>query len=730
MRLTIKTKLAGAFGVVIALSMAAGGVAYDRMSMMSDLMGRVALQSHKLDMARSIQLEVLSQVRAEKNMILASLDADTERFAAAIVESQTRTAKLRDELHGIATDEGKRLLDTFSGAYDRMNEGDAQIIKFADMNSNNKAVALAENEGTKSFSDLTAEIDRALPRQDSLGASESHADENAVTQFRVDVTGFWGDVRSVLATKDVAQVEQQSKLLLGTPEKLRAEKNQAVRALADADSGSALGNAFETWLKSATAIVEMNRGAGNLRAVDLSSGNGRRNAVETVSAANAYTDYVLRMENEMVETSAIASTQAKTLMVVMVVSSLLIAVVSATWIALNISRSLTRAVGLANTVATGDLSQTITTISKDEVGDLIVALNFMTANLNATARVADEIAAGNLTVDARRTSDKDRLGIALETMVVKLRTIVAEAVTAAQNVSAGSQQLSASAEELSQGSTEQAASTEEASASMEQMAANVKQNAENASQTEKIAHQSARAAEESGIAVGRAVDAMQTIAEKITIVQEIARQTDLLALNAAVEAARAGEHGRGFAVVASEVRKLAERSQTAATEIGMLSSETVKAAREAGSMLAKLVPDIKRTAELVEEITAACREQDVGSTQINQAIQQLDKVTQQNASASDEVSTTSEQLADQAEQLQATIAYFRINATAPAVLPSQVGVQPAHSVSQLRHLAAEGAKTIRPTLSSKGRRPKVSNGGFALDMERGDDHQDAAFRRA
>src|SRR4051812_27715289 len=284
----------------------------------------------------------------------------------------------------------------------------------------------------------------------------------------------------------------------------------------------------------------------------------------------------------------------------------------------------------------------------------------MTVNLNATAALANQIAQGDLTVEAKPLSDRDTLGLALESMVEKLRQIVSEALTAAQNVSAGSQELSASAEQLSQGATEQASSAEEASSSMEEMASNVKQNADNANQTEKIAAQSAKDAEVSGAAVGRAVNAMQTIAEKITIVQEIARQTDLLALNAAVEAARAGEHGKGFAVVASEVRKLAERSQAAAAEIGTLSSDTVKAAQQAGEMLGRLVPDICKTALLVEEISAACREQDVGSAQINQAIQQLDKVTQQNASASQQVSATSEELATQAERLQATIAYFRI----------------------------------------------------------------------
>ncbi len=193
------------------------------------------------------------------------------------------------------------------------------------------------------------------------------------------------------------------------------------------------------------------------------------------------------------------------------------------------------------------------------------------------------------------------------------------------------------------------------------MAANIKQNADNAAQTEKIARQSAKDAEASGEAVTRAVDAMRTIAEKIGIVQEIARQTDLLALNAAVEAARAGEHGKGFAVVASEVRKLAERSQSAAAEISAMSGDTVKAAAEAGEMLGRLVPDIRKTAELVSEISAACREQDIGAAQINEAIQQLDKVTQQNAGASEEMSATSEELASQAEELQTSIAFFKVD---------------------------------------------------------------------
>ena len=334
--------------------------------------------------------------------------------------------------------------------------------------------------------------------------------------------------------------------------------------------------------------------------------------------------------------------------------------------------------------------------------------------------VMREIAAGNLSVAVKtKPSDNDSLLAGTRDMVAKLKDVIGEVAGAARNVASGSEQMAAGAEQLSQGATEQAASTEEASSSVEQMAANIKQSADNASQTEEIARQSSENADVSGKAVAEAVIAMETIAEKIMIVQEIARQTDLLALNAAVEAARAGEHGRGFAVVAAEVRKLAERSQAAAQEISGLSGNTVKAAQSAGEMLTKLVPDIRKTAELVAEIAGASNEQNAGAAQINQAIQQLDKVTQQNTSAAEEMSSTAEELSSQADQLTSAISYFRIDGNETAARPTVSVIKPARNPVGAMHARL---KTATGATGSFG-------GGFDLNMGDAGDDLDREFTR-
>ena len=401
---------------------------------------------------------------------------------------------------------------------------------------------------------------------------------------------------------------------------------------------------------------------------------------------------------------------------------LALAVALGTVIAWTIVRSITRPLHTAGTlidrVSKGDLSCDAEADSKDEFGQMIAAMNRMVENLRGAANVAGEISEGNLSCEPKALSDKDVLGQALIGMVQNLRTAaqiaaaiaegdltveaaprserdalgqalkkmlgnlrktVAEVATAAANVTTGSDEMSSTAQQLSQGATEQAASAQESTSSMEEMTSSVQQNADNARQTDKIASKAAEDARASGDAVVRTVSAMKEVAEKIGIIEEIARKTDLLALNAAVEAARAGEHGRGFAVVASEVRKLAERSQTAAGEISRLTVGGVQTAETAGQLLAKLVPDIQKTAELVREIAAASAEQSTGADQVNKAIQQLDQVIQQNAAASEEMASTAEELSSQAEGLQSTIDFFKTGESAQVRRPPERKGAPATS---------------------------------------------------
>lgn len=401
-----------------------------------------------------------------------------------------------------------------------------------------------------------------------------------------------------------------------------------------------------------------------------------------VAAAKATSEAGVKATQDGSAAAGSALAAASTIMITGLVAALLIGVVVAFFLTVGITRPVLQGVEFAKRMAGGDFTTQLDINQKDEIGVLAQALN---------------------------------------DMVLRLRQVVADVRGATENVASGSEELSASSETLSQGATEQAAAIEEVSSSMEQMASNIKQNADNALQTEKIALQAAKDAQEGGVAVNKAVDAMKNIAEKIGIIEEIARQTNLLALNAAIEAARAGEHGKGFAVVAAEVRKLAERSGNAAGEISDLSSSTVTVSEKAGEMLMKLVPDIQRTAELVQEIAAATGEQNAGADQINKAIQQLDQVIQQNASASEEMASTSEELSSQAQQLQQTMGFFQVDASGGGSLRSRKPKALPAGPSAMAHKPAPAKPGPRSGSA------KSTSGGIDLDLR--SDSDDADFEK-
>ncbi|MDM8516684.1 Cache 3/Cache 2 fusion domain-containing protein [Desulfobacterales bacterium HSG16] len=396
---------------------------------------------------------------------------------------------------------------------------------------------------------------------------------------------------------------------------------------------------------------------------------------------------------------------------------------------------------------------------KNEIGSMNAAMNKMVFNLRSTVSMAEKIAGGDLTVKVNILSEKDILGHALKDMVNNLLAVavnVRQAVdtskvmadnfmASAKNVSALSQQMSMSSDQMAEGSSEQAAASEEVSSSMEEMNANIKQNADNAFQTEKIAIKASGEIREISSIVANTVTAMREIAEKISVIEEIARETNMLALNASIEAARAGEHGKGFTVVAFEVKKLAEHSRAAAAQIDKLSTSSVDVAEKTGEMLERTAPDIQKTAELVQEISAACNEQSSGADQVNKATQQLDQVIQQNASTSEEMSASSENLASsaeelsasaarmasQAEQLQASIAFFKISQgiISPPSLPTYS--QPEAP------LQAPLQPPPRPSCSPEIGIPKTlpekeSESGIKLDMNEfagQEDDLDSDFKR-
>ena len=696
MRIAIKTKLVATFSTVILLSGVSMYVAVQNLADLNERMDQAingrAAATLGLSKAETLTTDVSSQTR---QMILSN-DAEEMADVAKTMEAKNTeiATTLADVRSKLTTDTGRGMLDDFNkkwAAYWTQNLAMQAITR---KNTDFEAFRVSTTDGSAAIGTAEESVMRLLKAlHDSVARGDAGALESyeRASEVRADISDFFRQHRNILLAS--SEPERQT-TWLEDYNKAASEIDADLTALTTGLQGSQrliateLQKSFATVKEAADRSNALSLQRSGYESTNLANNELRAAREEAVSSLNELITFNNERQAADLQASVETYEASRSMLIGLLAISTMIAVGAALWIVLSIGRGLRKANDAVRSVSEGDLTRFADITTKDEIGDLLGYVN---------------------------------------TMIERLRGVVADALSASDNVSSGSQELSSSSETLSQGAPEQASSAEEASATMEEMAANIKQNADNAAQTEKIARQSAKDAETSGEAVGRAVGAMRTIAEKISIVQEIARQTDLLALNAAVEAARAGEHGKGFAVVASEVRKLAERSQAAAAEISTLSGQTVSVATEAGEMLNRLVPDIRKTAELVSEISAACREQDIGASQINEAIQQLDKVTQQNAGASEEMSGTSEELAAQAEELQTSIAFFRVDRASGMPVAVQRRPAPVAARPATAKPAANMARKNDNTVNAQQARAR----GFALDMSMGGpDADDADFRES
>ncbi len=540
--------------------------------------------------------------------------------------------------------------------------------------------------------------------------------ERGVTQLRSEQREQGESLAELLAQNAAERIINFDYLSLESMAKNALKDDDLDHVVFFDDKGSPLTTVAPGYVRQGGVEREITDGAAVLGAVVLHFND--RHVQEAVKASEAH---LAKLLQGFEEARAAANRTISGRVALLSLAGLLL-ICSAVYLLFSrmIVSPLRDGMALAEAIREGDLSRRLNLEKRDELGQLASALDGMAEGLEQKAALADRIAEGDLTVEVPLNSERDRLGHALRKMVQSLAGLVGQIFASAEHLVSGSSQVSASSQLLSQGATEQAASAEEASSSIEQMVANIRQNADNAQQTEKIAIQAAVNAQEGGEAVGATVSAMREIAQKILIIEEIARQTNLLALNAAIEAARAGEHGRGFAVVAAEVRKLAERSQGAAAEINGLSVSSVDVAERAGTLLGEMVPSIQRTSELVQEIAAASREQDAGAEQIAKAIQQLDQIIQQNVASGEELSSTAEELSEQVEQLKDMVAYFRIGEK--------------HAGKQRTN--GGGSKQVEGPRSSPGRshpQPPPSKGKKSLisleGMSQGNDDRDHEFER-
>ncbi len=670
--LTIKSRLIMAFSFLVLVTALVFLLGTVNLASMNERLNLITQSTaEKIKLAARVNQDILYISRAEKNIILSDNEAEMQEYVRSIEDRKLELNERLSKLSELVDESGKVALSDFNAKWQSYLSQYEKVKTLSLLNSNNKATRLSQGQADKSFKQAVFSLNSIRENfkatADRGAASSSTLQQLYLSSLLID------ELRAIRALeKDyiLADTESSMQLVANSTQESEAIVEQLVNDLGRSISSLDDKLAFEQFKKEYVAyndlrdeVFRLSAENGNKKAFELSTGEARALHDEATLAMALIVDKNDRqLEIDAVESDA-SYVNTRNSMIILMIIALLVSVLVAYWIISSISKSIAEAKLALNRVAEGDLSQDVEIRNEDEIGDLLKAL--------------------------QRT-------------VVKLREIIGSVRSAVNNIAAASQQLSSSAQEVAEGASEQAASAEEVSSSMEEMSSTIQQNTDNASQTEKIAMKASETMELTNSSVSRTVQSMREIAEKINVIGEIANKTDLLALNAAVEAARAGEHGKGFAVVASAVRKLAESSQLAANEINGLTEDSVQVSEKSGELLKEIVPDIQRTAQLVQEISASSREQSTGAEQVNMAIQQLNEVTQRNASAAEEMATSSEELASQAQELESTISFFK------------VGNDQSKTVHKK---TAKKSKSIKQPHDSKG---------YSLQFD-GADHKDEEF---